>query len=244
VDLGIVKQYLHRTAWEEFPDVVVCAPTNVVLRHPQYDEAKIGSARAAEELVTDVLSVESLRKIETLIGPDKPHLLAVHALESEGMNAIPRVLALKLAQRLGLNLDSGIVQINRVTHTRADGYHRLAYPPVFEGKLPETDYLLVDDFIGQGGTLANLRGHVELQKGHVVGAISLTGKQYSAHMHLNRDTLLKLRSKHGDELERWWIATFGYGLDRLTESEAQFLCRSESFEHIAAQLAGARGTGN
>lgn len=35
-------------------------------------------------------------------------------------------------------------------------------------------YLLVDDFIGQGGTLANLIGYVESVGGHAVGATVLT----------------------------------------------------------------------
>ena len=34
--------------------------------------------------------------------------------------------------------------------------------------------------IGQGGTLANLRGRIEKRGGRVVGAVALTGKPYSA----------------------------------------------------------------
>jgi hypoxanthine-guanine phosphoribosyltransferase len=160
------------------------------------------------------------------------------------MNAIPHVLARRLSAELGLRLDLGILQINRVTHTRADGYHRLAFPAVFLGKVAVTDYLLVDDFVGQGGTLANLRGHVEAEGGRVIGAVSLSGKQHSARLRLQQETLSRLREKHGDQLEKWWIATFGYGLDRLTESEAAYLCRSDTFDVIATRIAGARGTGN
>jgi adenine/guanine phosphoribosyltransferase-like PRPP-binding protein len=40
----------------------------------------------------------------------------------------------------------------------------------------------VDDFVGQGGTLANLIGFIKSLGGHVVGATALTGKPYSAKL--------------------------------------------------------------
>jgi hypothetical protein len=55
----------------------------------------------------------------------------------------------------------GIIQINRVIHTGADGYRRLALPALFGGGVKESEYFLVDDLVGQGGTLANLKGFVE-----------------------------------------------------------------------------------
>ena len=130
-------------------------------------------------------------------------------------------------------------------HTGADGYHRLAFPAVFQGTVEAgTKYLLVDDFVGQGGTIANLRGHVEHQGGIVVGAVSLTGKQYSARLRLSADTLKTVRVKHGEELERWWLANFGYGFEKLTESEARYLARSDNAELISARLIAARRAGD
>jgi hypothetical protein len=45
----------------------------------------------------------------------------------------------------------GIIQINRVIHTGADGYRRLALPDLFGGDVKESEYFLVDDLDGQGG---------------------------------------------------------------------------------------------
>jgi hypothetical protein len=56
-----------------------------------------------------------------------------------------------------------------------------------------------------------------------------------------------LRSKHGDPLEQFWREEFGHGLDCLTDIEAGYLCRVESFAAIkdrmaeAAELARSRG---
>ena len=50
------------------------------------------------------------------------------------------------------------------------------------------EYFLVDDFIGQGGTLANLKGYLESRGAAVLGATALTGKAYSAKLKLEDDT--------------------------------------------------------
>jgi hypothetical protein len=47
-------------------------------------------------------------------------------MEGEGVNAIPEVLAEKIAANLGLEVESGIVQTNIVGHTGSDGFGRLA----------------------------------------------------------------------------------------------------------------------
>ena len=38
---------------------------------------------------------------------------------------------------------------------------------------------MVDDFVGMGGTLANLRGYIETHGGTVLAAIALTGKAHN-----------------------------------------------------------------
>ena len=72
--------------------------------------------------------------------------------------------------------DSRVVQTNVVGHTGADGYGRLARQAMFGGVVANgSEFLLVDDFVGQGGTLANLRGWVETQGGIVIGASAPSG---------------------------------------------------------------------
>jgi transcriptional regulator with XRE-family HTH domain len=145
-----------------FPDVMIHAVEPVVRKHPRYPAAKSGDAEAAQDLVSDTINDEQVEKLRHLLAERKPILVSVHAYESEGVNAIPEAFADSLAIHLGLETDAGIVQTNVVTHTGADGYGRLARQPVFEGDVvPGSEYVLVDDFVGQGGTLANLRGFIE-----------------------------------------------------------------------------------
>jgi hypothetical protein len=150
-----------------------------------------------------------------------------------------------LSRVLDLPVAGGIIQINRVSHTGADGYRRLASPALFDGPVQTgAEYFLVDDFIGQGGTVANLKGFVESRGGRVVGATALTGKAYSAKLRLEEETLRLLRAKHGTDLEKWWASTFGYSFERLTESEARYLTRADNAHVISERIAAAIRTGN
>lgn len=245
MDLGEVRARLHRSAWGDFPDVLIATPMVAAIKsHPLYPSAKQGDARAAEGLVQEVFSEEQVQHLGKVFANRSPFLLAVHAVESEGMNAIPRVFAHKLSGLFKLPLASGIIQINRVSHTGADGYTRLAFPAVFDGNISPVEYMLVDDFVGQGGTLANLRGFVESRGGRATGAMVLTGKSYSAKLTPDERTLRLLRDKHGRNLEEWWLASFGYGFERLTESEARYLGRADNADTISKRLAAARRAGD
>ena len=240
MDFDEERRHLHRTPWGAFPDVIIYSEERFVKTHPLYQSAKEGDARTAEGLIEDAMASADLAGLKLLIGSSHPWLLPVHALETEGMNVIPRVFARTLARLLDLPVFAGVIQINRVTHTGASGYHRLAFPAIFEGEVAHVNYLLVDDFIGQGGTLANLRGFVETNGGRVIGAAALTGKTYSAKLRVGEQALLELRRKHGERLEEWWIATFGYGFERLTHSEARYLARVDDANAVPERLATAR----
>ena len=170
----------------------------------------------------------------------EPVLVCANAYERQGFNAIPAALAKLLSERLGAPFDTTVVQTNVVSHTGADGYGRLARQAVFEGKVQRgCEYVMVDDFIGQGGTLANLRGWIEKQGGKVVGAVALTGKPYSAKLNPSQEQLYELRQRHGSVLEQWWREHFGHAFDCLTQSEARYLARSPDVDTIRNRLAAA-----
>jgi hypothetical protein len=144
------------------------------------------------------------------------------------------------AEHLGWQADSRIVQTNIVGHTGADGFSRPARQAEFDGPvISGRYYILVDDFVGQGGTLANLRSHIIRCGGHVPGATVLTGKPYSARPALTGETLNDLRSKHGKKIENRWFQRFGFGFECLTESEARYLLRTPDTDRIRNKIAAA-----
>ena len=61
--------------------------------------------------------------------------------------------------------------------------------------------LIVDDFVGQGETLANLIGYIESQGGHAAGTTVLPGKPYSGILAPDDLHIQALRNQHGREFE-------------------------------------------
>ena len=174
-----------------------------------------------------------------------PILISAHAYEREGVNAIPAALAKLMSERLDIPFNAAAVQTNVVGHTGADGYGRLARHDAFGGTFERgREYVMVDDFIGQDGTLANLRGWIEKQGGTVVGAVGLAGKPYSAKLNPSEGQLHELRQKHGPDFEKWWREHFGHAFDCLTQSEARYLARSPDADTIRDRLAAAECEGS
>lgn len=169
-----------RHAWKaDDPDVIILAGESVVKKHPSYAGAKSGNSAAAWALASEFLAAATWLTSSDLRGATS--VLPLHAMEAIGVNEIPTAMAAWLARRFSLPLASGVAQTNRVGHTGASGWHRLATQALFEGGVrPGEAYLLVDDFVGQGGTLANLRGYVLAKGGTVAGYVALTGNQRSS----------------------------------------------------------------
>ena len=232
--------YPPRIAWGAFPDVLIHATESAVKPHPAYGAAKSGDFQAAQTLVTENFNQAKADELLVLLPGLRPYLVSAHAFEREGVNAIPEVFADILGQTLGWPVDAGVVQTNVVGHTGADGFSRLARQACFAGPIINgADYVMVDDFIGMGGTLANLRGYIASQGGRVHAAVALTGKPFSAKLKLSPERLEELRKTHGNELEHWWQARFGHAFDALTESEARYLVRTPDVDSIRNRIAAA-----
>ncbi|MEO1082402.1 MAG: phage minor head protein [Pseudomonadota bacterium] len=229
-----------RVAWGNARDAALITSVDDMQGRPEYRGAKTGNTDDATDLVEILMSTSAADgKIGRQIRSTDPVVVPVHALEGLSYNYIPLAMAEYLASTRGLRVDSDIIQVNRVGHTRSSGYHRLATPPLFDGDVVVgEEYLLVDDFIGQGGTLANLRGYIQSNGGEVVGMIGLGGQRRSARLAISQETLSALRQKHGD-LEDWWTGVFGYGFSALTEAEGRYLVRSPDADTIRTNLVAA-----
>jgi hypothetical protein len=223
-----------------FPDVVLHATESSAKGHPRYPSAKAGDLAAADDLISQLIGLATVHELSvTLIGRSV-EFVPIHALESEGVNEIPAALANVLSRILGLPVNKSIVQLNSVGHTGADGFTRLANQALFSGNVaPGQEYFLVDDFVGQGGTLANLIGFIRSQGGKVLGATVLTGKPYSAKLAPDEAQIQALRAKHGTDLEEWWKQGFGFGFECLTRSEARYLENTKDAQTIRNRLATA-----
>ena len=247
-DLKVMK-HPPRVPWRNFVDAVLLANESTVKQHPEYPAAKVGDVVAAATLVNSLIDEAGIAAMRALVNTvsesGQPVLVSAHAYERQGVNAIPAALTRLISERLGIPRETTIVQTNVVSHTSADGYGRLARQACFDGTVEgDREYVMVDDFIGQGGTLANLRGCIEKQGGRVIGAVALTGKPYSARLNPSQEQLHELRQKHGPDFEKWWREHFGHPFDCLTQSEARYLARSPDVDTIRNRLVAAKQGGS
>ena len=212
-----------RRGWEaDFPDVVTAHRPGRLSAHADYDAAKAGDDTAALRVARDVITPQFVQDVRAALPEgSKPLVVAVQSQEATGNNRIPRMAAELLAQRLGLQVSEDIVQAAKVNRSAGDALHRLANQPPFTGNVEKgRDYVLIDDTLTQGGTLAQLKTHIEDNGGKVVLATALTGKDYSRKIALNSQSLADVRERFGS-IEPWWRDQFGYGFEGLTESEAR-----------------------
>lgn len=234
-----------RLPWpEDYPGVVIHRGGTSRLRlrtHPNYPDAKTGGVAAAMRVVGDLLNPRAMERLTALIGNRKPLLVPVISRYSLGANQIPFAYAVTLGLSLGLAVCGSITQTNAVSHTGACAARRLVTRALFNGAVKSgQDYLLVDDHVTMGGTVADLRAFIEAGGGRVVGVTTLTASPASTRLAVRPQWLDKLRCRF-PELEGWWVYTYGYGLAGLTNAEVLYLCRFRSVERIKCRLAGASG---
>lgn len=228
---------VYRRPWNAFPALWLHAEENAVKNHPYYQAAKSGNPASALELVRSMISDDCLDDLSRSLSDLSPILVSAHAVESHGVNAIPQAMAGYLGSMLSWTVESSIVQTNVVGHTGANGFSRLARQAEFDGMVSQdASYVLVDDFVGQGGTLANLRGFLLNCGARVVGGTVLTGKSYSAILSCDEQQIVQLREKHGSGLESWWIERFGFDYGCLTRSEARYLLNTSTSQRIRNRI--------
>lgn len=236
--------FIPRFPWpEDFPDVFIHTTLDHRDQHPSYMAAKSGSISSALDLAYDLLNEATVSEIRSFLKDKNAILAPVTAIETSGYNAIPDAMAGFISAWLNcdrMQNDEIIVQTNKVAHTRAKGFWRFVTPPQFEGTVYKNrNYFLIDDHVGHGSTLTNMRGYIEYHGGKVIGISTLTETRDAKRIRLEQSTLNMLRSKHGQDIDIFWRKNYGYGTDCLTNVEAGFLYREHSFDIIRKKLAQA-----
>lgn len=211
---------------DDFPKIPFATTIAKLKRHPDYKAAKYGGdVRAADNLVGELFKPEKLAPLAERLEGRAPMVTPVVLMEAgaSDMNMIPMALAKHVADALDGGVARHIVQTNVAGHTGADMGERLIRAPQFAGEVnPFNDYLVVDDVVTGGSTLAELIGHLKDGGARVAGAHTLAGAYGSSKLPVASQTLGALRDKHG-RTEQLWRDVFGYGFDALTEKEARFL---------------------
>ena len=227
-----------RTAWNNFPPVISNGKLGDLKNEPEYPAAKAGDVVQSALLIEKLLKDETVQEIKNLIGDNQPILVPIQSEEASGKNRIPQATAFALAEKLGLQVDENIYQSNTSKRTDTGIYHRYVAPPEFKGEVQAgKSYLIVDDTLSVGGTIAMLKGYIENNGGKVIGSTVMTAHALKVDIPIQPNMLQSLQQKQG--LNEYWKQEFGYGVDKLTQQEAGHL-RKPTLEQIQERVQEAR----
>lgn len=139
-------------------------------------------------------------------------LVPIIAEESAGRNKIPFAMCIYLHEKYGCEIIKDIVQAVRANHTGATAIHRLK-KVLFKNlsddlSLVGNKYIIVDDHVTMGGTIASLASFIAEHGGILEEVISLSNNTHLPKINgfydLSPDnsTIQKLKDKFGDYPER------------------------------------------
>jgi hypothetical protein len=205
--------------------------------HPDYADAKQGDFMAAARLVEDMVTSDIIERMEGL----GPVIFApVSASERRAHNRIPGAMAAYLAKRTANKHAVGrIVQGSRAWHTGAKLMDRMLSPATFLGKVEEGGrYVLVDDVVTSGATLADLADFIQANGAQVVGIVTLSNMTRGSRIAADPAQLRDVEAKHGSTIQE----LFGIDHSALTAVEADYLLRFRSADTLRARAAEARRT--
>jgi hypothetical protein len=245
-DLPIIVARIRAAARPDRPraaftaDVPFKAGGRSLIRHPDYAAAKAGDAAAAGRLVQDLLPDELVTSVREAIG-DSPIVIAYG--QREGGNAIAAAVAERLAAVLP---DATIARFGQAgaKHRGASAAERMMSPAELSGEVTRgARYLLVDDYLTLGSTMADLRSRITESGGDVVGLATLGRDRFTTRFAPDAATLDQLRAKFPD-LEDDWLEVTGAPFEALTEAEAKALLRFSdegALKERVLQIATTRG---
>jgi hypothetical protein len=229
-----------------------CAkPWKFIEAHPDYEAAKHNEDRtAAMRLVHDFLKLPEnhIQLLKLKKQYQNSVLVPIRAIEADGKNKIPIILAEYISHNTGFDVDISIVQINRVNRTGTNEWHRFAFRPYYDGEVKAgRNYILVDDVFSLGGSFNELRIFIEKNGGKVVQMIALATGRSGHEISPRPETLKNLIDKYGSETLSLFLKEvnlYDGSIKAITEPEARALRRAASLDEARDRIFMARRQGN
>ncbi|MBX4992305.1 putative AlgH/UPF0301 family transcriptional regulator [Rhizobium binae] len=248
---------MERVAWEgDFPDVFVnCKwkspdPKGVCLKeHALYSAAKgQRDMDAALDLLDDLVvegTLRKLRELELKAGV-KPKLIAPAAQIDETNNALAVGYANWLGHQLDWEVDESVYQMKDFSRDRLDAWVRIAHRSTFYGEIDKkTPYVIVDDVITLGGTLADLRSFILGKGGRVIGMSTIASKEGTdVQIRLNADQEAKLEKQYGSDLAKFCDELLSFHYRGFTGPEATRVLGCSGYVDLRKKIVRGRDEGN
>lgn len=144
--------------------------------HPALEAAsERGDAAAADRMVSDLYNPSVVAELKQMLNGQTPIIATPHVpKEQAGRNLLDITFADRMAEELNGEL-SDIFQERRMGRKGLGGLARVLVQPRFHGEVvPGAPYILADDQVTMGSTMAALRGYIELRGGRVIAATAIS----------------------------------------------------------------------
>ncbi len=226
----------YRDGWES-----AASPTHGdgMADHPNYNKAKFeGDVDAALSVVKSCLSHLYIAQMQKIVqemdrrGFERPILVAPYKKDSKNMLA--RTAAAYLGEKLGLEVDTAIVEMPGKSRKKMEKLERVFNTPSYGGDVKKKAYIAVDDVITTGGTLSELRSYVDSNGGRFLFACVLSSpKGCSTMLNPEEKQIDRVYKNLGQQLANWVQNAKGISIETLTRAEAAFLSSRDGYEAIS-----------
>lgn len=145
----------------------------------------------------------------------------VFRLTSNGSNLMSLLSSLVFQEIANLKVDFGFNQGNKPTRNASSDLHRMSFPVSFKGAaIKNGSYIVFDDHVKTGSTIASLAGHIYKSGGCVKGYAALSKNPVVLSFKQRLETQHKLKSHPAyNGVASQWKNTFGYEIEELTDPE-------------------------
>ncbi|MCQ2445007.1 MAG: hypothetical protein MJ061_05940 [Mailhella sp.] len=224
-------------------DCVVMSAGRLARKSPLFDAAKHGDEDAAYRLVLSLCAGHPGPK--RLASYGKPILVPV--ISASSRNRLPIAMCRFLAGRSGVEIDDGFRLHSERSRKEQKAVERLLNRGAFSGDVREgRKYVLVDDFITMGGTVNELRLHIEAGGGVPVAGFFMGSSLYSVPL-LQTEKMSALIRERFDPAELSaalaHVGLYGGDVSKLTNSECRYILKFrtlDEFRHVLFTAWGAR----
>ncbi|MCX7304758.1 MAG: hypothetical protein NTV73_10530 [Hyphomicrobiales bacterium] len=202
---------------------------------------------AAAELLDDIVSERVYYALFDAVEDFglRPVLIAPAAQPADSNNA----LAISYARWLGREFDWPVE--TRVFHRKSfsrdlkGAWPRIAHPCAFYGEIDTgAAYVIVDDVMTLGGTIADLRSFILRKGGRVIAASAIASPSGdNERIKLGDDTLKRIRGLYRDDIGKV-DAILGYRHVCLTEAEGRRIGGCYGYVDLRKKILGARNSRN
>ena len=220
---------LYAHEWEaDFPEGLGHTSISYLKRCDGYHAAKNGDMLAA------MCVVEKCVKLDRIVAVREQFPKAV-LLPVISQNVIP----LALASFIGLPVYTGVRRVDAQKRQGLPAILRLMHKPEFSGRIISgMSYIIVDDVVTQGGTVASLRHYVLERGGTVLAIVALAFAIGSRAITMTRVNWVRMllrfdRSKLENALETYGLCS---NVRQLTNSQVGYILRFRSIHTFTSKL--------